>query len=189
MTDREPLRAGQLAAEVGGVALAWVLLYWLNGLLFARLQYSDYINWIFLPAALRVLAVLLFGWRGALGLFFGAWITFDPTMGHSDLSILVQTVLSALAPWVAVHWTARWLNISADLKGLNFRQLTLLCVAGAGLSAAAHTLLFSVQAEDVQLLWGFVPMFGGDLLGTVLVVYSAHFALRLHRSGSSDPMR
>jgi hypothetical protein len=188
MSVREPLHAGQLAAEVGGVALLWVVLYWLNAQLFAQLQYSTYINWIFLPAAVRVLAVLLFGWRGALGLFMGALITFDMTLGDSGLSILVQTALSALAPWAAVHWTARWLKMNTDLQGLNFRQLALLCLAGAGLSAAAHTMLFSVQAHDPQLLWGFLPMFGGDLLGTLLVVYAAHFALRLYSPGPPKPM-
>jgi len=188
MSVREPLHPGLLAAEVGGVVLLWVLLFRLNEQLFTELEYNAYVNWIFLPAALRVLAVLLFGWRGALGLFIGALITFDMTLGHSGLSILAQAALSALAPWVAVCWTVRWLKMSADLQGLNFKQLALLCIAGSGISAAAHTLLFSVQASDPQLLWGFMPMFGGDLLGTMLVVYAAHFVLRLYMPGPPKPM-
>jgi hypothetical protein len=179
MTVREPAPVGEQVTAVGGVALLWVLLYWLNGWLFISLEVNPYVNWIFLPAALRVLAVLVFGWRGALGLFIGALITFDPNTGSSAFSAVPQAALSALAPWVAVTCTARCLGVATDLKGLSFKQLALLSAAGAGLNALSHSLLFSYLAEDLALLQGFWPMFGGDLLGTLLVVYSAHFALRL----------
>jgi hypothetical protein len=179
MTVREPVRAGLLATEVGGIALLWMLLYGLNGWLFASLEVNPYVNWIFLPAALRVLAVLVFGWRGALGLFIGALITFDPNTGSSAFSAIPQAALSALAPWVAVTGTARWLGVAPDLKGLSFKQLALLSFAGAGLNALSHSLLFSYLADDLALLQAFWPMFGGDLLGTLLVVYAAHAALRM----------
>ena len=57
--------------EVGGVALAYWLLYDLNAWFFASFSFTATVAWIFLPAAIRVIAVLLLGWRGFAGLFIG----------------------------------------------------------------------------------------------------------------------
>ena len=47
--------------EICAVALLWVALFEVNNWLFSITEVSRYINWIFLPAALRVLAVLVLG--------------------------------------------------------------------------------------------------------------------------------
>lgn len=161
------------------MTLLWFLTYRLNQWLFSGLEFSTHINWIFLPAALRVAAVLLFSWRGALGLFLGAMITYSPSMGSNVMNSVAVAAVSALAPLLAVSFTSRWLKTAADLKGLNFGQLSLMCLAGAMLSAFAHTLLVVYQTGELSQFRGFFPMFAGDLLGTVLVVYAAHFAIRL----------
>jgi hypothetical protein len=174
------------AAEIVGVGLLWLFSYRLNEWLFPALQFSANVSWIFLPAALRVLAVLMFSWRGALGLFLGSWLTYMPHMGGNVVNSLALCTVSALAPLVAVWFTGWCLKVRADLQGLNFRQLAILCCAGAFVSAFAHTLLFMYQSGNLELFRGFFPMFAGDLLGTLLVVYAAHFAMRLWRPFQGD---
>lgn len=169
-----------MGAEMVGVAVLWLLIYRLNTWLFSAIEFNEQVNWIFLPAALRVVAVLLFSWRGAAGLFLGAMLTYSPDVMGEDLTQrLALCAVSALAPLLAVWLTCRWLKTAVDLRGLDFGQLAWLCLAGAASSALAHTLLFMYQAADLGLIRGFLPMLAGDLLGTLLVVYAAHFAMRL----------
>lgn len=166
------------AGEIAGVAVVWVMLFKLNGWLFFAFDFAPNINWIFLPAAVRMAAVLLFGVRGAAGLFVGALITSSPELGGGLFSSVLAAAVSALAPLTAVYVASRQLKIPVDLQGLNFGQLAAVCIAGAALSAFAHTVLFSVQAGELETMQGFFPMFTGDLLGTLIVVYAVHFVLR-----------
>ena len=164
--------------EIAGVAVLWVLLFKLNGWLFFASEFGQHVNWIFLPAAVRVVAVLMFRMRGAVGLFVGALTTSTPEPSGGMFDGVLAAALSALAPLTAVYLVSRQLRISDDLQGLNFGQLAAMSCAGAALSALAHTVLFSIQAGELERLWGFFPMFIGDLLGTLIVTYTVYFALR-----------
>ena len=62
-------------AAVPAVALLWVGLYHLNDWMFAAFEEGRAANWIFLPAGLRLIAVLVLGWRGVLGLWLGTLAT------------------------------------------------------------------------------------------------------------------
>ena len=116
---------------VGGVALAWVALFELNAYWFEFLVVSPYVGWIFLPAALRVLAVLLFKARGVLGLFLGALITNASLWGAQWLDALALSAVSALAPALALWLGFRWLKLEPTLQGLNGRQLLALSAIAA----------------------------------------------------------
>ena len=54
---------------------AWCSAYYLNEWLFLQfILVKNFISWVFLPAAIRVLAVLLAGWIGVVGDFLGMLI-------------------------------------------------------------------------------------------------------------------
>jgi hypothetical protein len=180
------LSAPQMAAEVAAVVVTWLAAYKLNEWLFTGLLYDHIVYWIFLPAALRVLAVLLFSWRGALGLFIGALLTYTPLMSQTPVGNIALAAASALGPLLGVGLISRWFGIPADLFGLTITQLALMCCAGAAASAGAHTLLIAWQEGKSELIWNFFPMFSGDLAGTLLVVYAVHFVLRVWFPEPSD---
>lgn len=165
-------------AEVSAVTLIWTLLFELNRWLFSIAELNDSISWIFLPAALRVAAVLLLGWRGAVGLFMGAMLTNHPVVGVDMLDSFARSTISAAAPLVAVGVTKRWLHLSPDLAGLTFKQLAIISIAGAAVSAIAHNIYFSFHSGSHSLVGGIVPMFGGDVLGTLIVLYVCAILLR-----------
>jgi len=179
MNPRSAFPVVVVAAEIACVAILWALLFKLNGVMFKALEFSQHVSWIFLPAALRVLAVLLFRWRGAVGLFLGALLTSSQSLQSLAPYPWIAAALSAVAPLFAVEIAKHHLRISSDLQGLSFQKLALVCSAGAAVSALAHSLLYSHQTGDRAAMWGFFPMFAGDLVGTVVVVYTAHFCLRL----------
>ena len=51
----------------------------INELLFKRLEFAEGINWIYLPAGVRLLATLLFAEAGAIGL-----LAISPTIWSSE---------------------------------------------------------------------------------------------------------
>lgn len=160
------------------VAASWILLYLLNGLLFEALMVSSQVSWIFLPAALRMLSVLLFGWAGALGIFVGSLITGLYGSAGTDWAVSLQLAgLSALSPLVALLLAGRILHLRVNLSGLKSMQLLGLSVIAAGCAALLHNVGFVWLDLAVSVKSGLVPMFVGDLLGTLVVLYLARLVI------------
>ena len=65
----------QFVLIVSGTALAWRAAFDLNMWLFSDAALTDRAHWVFLPAALRIMAVLILRTPGALGLMLGAYLT------------------------------------------------------------------------------------------------------------------
>ena len=176
---RQSLRpAGAAIGGVAGVALAWCLLFELNDLLFAKLALSDHVSWVFLPAALRLVAVLLFGLVGAAGLFVGALLT-QLNAGSPDVAEAVALAsISALAPWLTVQAALRWLGIPRDLRGMQWRQLALIAAACAAVCSLAHQLYLTPEWALWSGLPDLGPMFIGDLAGMLILGWLASRVLR-----------
>jgi hypothetical protein len=166
---------------VGGVALIWVALFKLNAYWFEFLAVSPYVGWIFLPAALRVLAVLLFKGRGVLGLFLGALMTNASLWGTEWWDAFSLSAVSALAPALAIGLGFRWLKLEPTLNGLNGWQLLTLSALAALTNSVLHGLLFYALDYDTPWQSAMLSMTVGDFAGTLLVLYSAYFAMRWWR--------
>ena len=170
------------------VAIAWVTLYLVNDWLFQFVAVSEYVSWVFLPAAVRMLAVLLAGWFGVAGLFVGSLITglygFDGTpIGQ----VVVLAGLSALAPMLALILCTSWLNLRSDLRGLSALQLLALSVVCGALTAGLHSLHLWGFGVVGQFSDAFLPMFVGDLVGTVTMLYVAKILLSQVGSKPQSP--
>jgi len=168
-----------LVASVVAVALLWVLLFRLNRWALSSFEVTVFISWIFLPAAIRVLAVMVCDWAGALGLFVGALFTHqtDPAASLSDG--LVLAFLSATGPLLACWLCTRLLSLPTTLTGLSARQLLVFATMGAVFNAVPHNIYFYLSGSMASPIEGLVPMFLGDLLGTAVVLYAVSFTLRL----------
>jgi hypothetical protein len=151
-----------------GFAVFYVVLYELHRIMEPLVGVVDArVSFIFLPAFVRVVAVLVAGFAGAFGIFVGALFL---GVGNGD-SLWVATAhaaISALSPCLAVLLLQFAIRRSAGL----FDLWTLLLVAGftSLLSALLHGAFWaefeptalSVGAHTVSLM-----MFG-DLLGIFL---------------------
>jgi hypothetical protein len=166
---------------VGGIALAWVALFKLNAYWFSFLAVSPYVGWIFLPAALRVLAVLLFKTRGVLGLFLGALITNASLWGSEWWDALALSAVSALAPALAIGLGSRWMKLKPALNGLNGWHLLALSALAALSNSVLHGLLFYAIEHDTPWQSAMLSMTVGDFVGTLMVLYSAYFVMRWWR--------
>lgn len=168
---------------VGGVALTWVALFQLNAYWFERFNVSPYAAWIFLPAAVRVLAVLLFQGRGVLGLFVGAMITNAGLFNQHLFEALALSTMSAVAPALAVWLGIRWFKLQPALAGMNGLQLIGLSALAAACSSLLHSALFFWLSYDISWIHSVASMTVGDFVGTLIVLYSAYFVMRWVRLG------
>lgn len=164
---------------IGSVATVWIALFKLNLWLFASIGVSQFISWIFLPAAIRMLSVMLFDGVGAIGLFIGAVITSNPLVDHNLSSAIILAGLSALGPMVAVTLCTKWLNLPPNLAGLGPRQLSLYALVGALCNVIPHNIYFYFSGKVENPLEGVFSMFTGDVLGTLIVLYVSALFLRV----------
>jgi glucose-6-phosphate-specific signal transduction histidine kinase len=173
--------AAQAGIEIGVVAAAWTLLFWFNGWLFASFAVSKYVSWIFLPAAIRVLAVMVADWRGVCGLFLGAMITSGPILDLQPERAVLIALLSACVPYIAVVISTRYLKLNNRLDSITAKQLIGISVAGALCSALLHSVYYAATDESARFIQTFVPMFVGDMLGTAIVLAAASVVLKASR--------
>jgi hypothetical protein len=157
-----------------GVALA------ANEWLFTHLEFVPGINWIYLPAGMRLLCVLLFGNAGALGLLLISWLVCFLYFFPDDyLRAFMGGVLSATAPWIANRIAQTVFGLRASLTNLSAARL-LVCVLLFSLAnPLLHHIWFAISGDTDRLLHGFVVMFIGDLAGTLIVVYAVKGILAL----------
>lgn len=155
---------------VFGVAVVWLMFYTLNDWLFAQLAYTAHAHWIFLPAALRVLVVLLLGGEGAIGLMVGAYLTL-PHESPNDLAFEIALALSSgLAPLAAVAFCQRLFKISYDLRGLRGSHIIALSVVSAlANSVLLNIIMFASERHHGDGVLA-ATILVGDMLGAALVL-------------------
>ena len=160
----------QAAVIVTGVAVIWLSFFKVNDWLFSQLAYTDRAHWIFLPAALRIIAILLFGGVGALGLMAGAYLTL-PSTNPDEFGLEVAfAVSSGLAPLIAVVICQRFFRINRDLAGLRGSHIIALAVANAlANTVLMNSLMLAAERHHGNGLLA-ATIFVGDLFGAALMV-------------------
>ncbi len=186
--DSHPTRPalGAWAIAAACTALAYAGFFVLNRWLFSTFVVSEYIAWVFLPAAIRMVAVLLAGWAGVVGLFVGSLAVISPLLQSDPVHALILATLSSVPSLYAAR-AVRWLRrLPGTLTGMTGRDLLCFGLAGGLANSTVHTLYFMLRAESWQPLAGFVPMFVGDAVGTFLMLYLGAMGLRRIRLPGRD---
>lgn len=165
---------------VVGIAVAWVLLFQVNMSLFSHLKQTHYITWIFLPAGLRMVTILLFGEIAILGLFAGALLSgFILQIGLS--TAIVLSLISAINPYISVSISKRFLKIDDLLSNLSAPQLITLSLTSALFSGICHNIYFYYMHMSKQPLVDTVGMFTGDFIGCLLLLYIFSITIKFIR--------
>jgi hypothetical protein len=159
--------------------LLFLFALFLNELLFTKLEFARGINWIYLPAGMRLLCILLFAEAGAVGLLLVSWgVCFLYFFPDDVLRSFVGGVVAAAAPYL-VYRAAGWLaGARTSLADLTPGRLLVYAVAFSIASPLLHHLWFALRGQD-NLFSGFLVMAAGDLAGTLIVLYSAKTLLTL----------
>lgn len=175
---------GQHALLVLGSALLYAGFFHLNHWLTQALAHTPHVNWVFLPAGFRVLLVLGLGWPGALGIMLGNWwIDLDLWTAPLWVSTCLTGVVSGFAPWCVRQAMLHWGRLDAGLEHLSLQRLLEFVLLYAAVNALGHQLLWAVLPRLESVAWIDVwPMFVGDLLGALVVLFALQRLLRLWRS-------
>jgi hypothetical protein len=172
------------ALQVLLVACVWVIFYHLSIDVLAYFAFNDETFWVFLPAGIRLVAVILFGWLGVVGLFIGNVLTPDDfPLGH----VLLLSAVSALSPKLALISGRRLLHLPPTLTSLNPFHLLVLALMASCYNALMRVGLMQLLGHS-QPLFNLLPMFVGDLVGTFIIFYLAVFSLWLARRWFMPPL-
>jgi hypothetical protein len=152
------------------VATLYIVGFYANDALFSDLEHHRGAHWIFLPAGLRLLSILLLGSLGALGIFLGSLLVAINLGQSTPLGIIVESVISAGAPLLTYYLALRY-GLSVNLKNLNAKTLFLLATFFAGSCALMHSIWYATQGVAESFTASLIAMFVGNLLGTLIVLY------------------
>ncbi len=168
------------AAMVVTTMLAFIAMLAANEWLFTRLEFVPGINWIYLPAGMRLLCVLLFGDAGAIGLLLVSWLVcFFYFFPNDFMRSFMGGILAAAAPWIANRIAQQAFGLRASLNNLSPARLLVCIVLYSIASPLLHHIWFAIHGGNDDLLRSFIVMFVGDLNGTLIVVYAMKGLLAL----------
>jgi hypothetical protein len=152
----------------------------INELLFKQLEFAEGINWIYLPAGVRLLTTLLFAEAGAIGLLLVSWLyCFFILFPHDPLRAFAGGILASAAPYLVYLGAKRWLDLQGSLANLAAWQVLVCALAYSLASPFLHHLWFALYEGREHLLNSFAVMALGDFTGTVLMLFFTKWVMRL----------
>jgi|GEM_PF-739645 len=184
MTDqiRHPEFSGPLLALISFGA------YWasfrLNGLISPWTEYAPGVSLVFLPAGVKLVALLVAGGWGLLGLASAALLMATDVWTQSGIGELAGNIAVWLGvPYLVVELMLRVLDVDRDLGNLRFWPLLLIvatATAAGSFASSAYAVAFHGR-QETDYLGAALAMLLGDVVGAGLVVILAVAALQLPR--------
>jgi hypothetical protein len=155
---------------VGITLLVFLSLNWLNEVLFIQFEQSSGVNWVFIPAGVRLLATLLFGFAGFEGLLLaGLYLNFHHFDFHSDFRAWSGAFSGAAGPYIAYLFAKHWFDLRGRLQGLTVQRLLFTGVLCGFMSPIFHHALMWVLTGVVD--WSaLTAMIIGDVVGILIVL-------------------
>jgi hypothetical protein len=190
MIQLPEVRCSHIATAVAS-GLLFSLSFRLNQYFDERFVYSAGISLLFLPAGVKLLAVLVGRLPAIVGLlvvgiYLGAGIWPDKAM----TSIVYFAIVSLMTYPIAAFGLMHLLHIHRDLSNLRYHHIVLLSLAASVLNGVVHNWLYLTQGvTTIEDLWQkSAAMAMGDFMGCFVVVALFHAAtgvLRKTRSHTS----
>ena len=164
-------------------AMAYTSLFYFNGWLTDGLVFGLGVNWIYLPAGLRLFLTLIFGLPGAIGIAAASFLISYYGDFPRELTVCAGIgLISGFAPYLARYFVFSNLRLESDLSNLNFPKLIVCILIYSLLSAGLHQWWFSTMSlEDTGSVHHFAVMFIGDVLGSLLLISLIKYCLDLMR--------
>lgn len=180
--------------ELSGPLLALLSFaaYWasfrLNGLVGAWTEYAPGVSLIFLPAGVKLVALLVAGGWGLLGLAAAAlWMATEVWAQSGAGELLGNIAVWLGVPFLVVELMLKLLGVHRDLRNLGFWQLVLVALGAttaSSFASSAYAVMFHGRHET-DWLGSALAMLLGDIVGTGLVVIVGMTALQVLRALAS----
>lgn len=166
-------------------ALLYATLFYINSWLASDLTFSLGVNWIYLPAGLRLLLTLIFGLPGAFGIALTSFlISYFGEFPQELATCIGIGLISGFAPYLARFFVLTNIRLSPDLSDLSLPKLISCILIYALLSSGLHQWWFAVRGlEQAGSVNHFFVMFIGDVLGTLLFIAVIKYSLSFLKRG------
>lgn len=159
-------------------ALLYALAFGINSFLMDSLTFSLGVNWIFLPAGLRLLLTLLFGFSGAIGIALSSvLIAINFYFEHDLISGLGAGLIGGLAPYFANLFVFKNMSLTSNLETLDGNKLLNCIFIYSLISPVLHQAWFFIRGINDNFIEHVGVMFIGDLVGTLIIIYLAKLAI------------
>jgi hypothetical protein len=166
--------------SISGTVLVYLLTLWLDERLFLHSGFPRFVEWIYLPTGIRLLSTLLLGMDGAIGLLIAALLVdFFHYFPHDPVRAIAGAIISSVGPYAVYRLALERYGLKASLVNLTPRRLLVLAFAVAFTNATLHHIWFALAGTTPNLLESYSMMFGGDLLGALILLYIVKGLLRL----------
>jgi hypothetical protein len=165
-------------------ALLYSALFFFNDWLTETLKYDLGVSWIYLPAGLRLLLILIFGLAGAIGIAAASFaISYFGVFPPDLLTCIGIGLISGFAPLFAKWAVVSNTYISNDLSNLSMQKILLCIVVYALMSSGFHQYWFELRDLESGSLNHFLVMFIGDVAGSILLIALIKYGIDLMRRG------
>jgi len=160
-------------------AVLFVGFFQLNGWAFSNFEYREGVNWVFLPAGFRVILVLIAGLPGGFGIMLGTWFIDRETLGgDAGAMALLNGIVSGFTPWLVLKVSENYGVLNHQLQRMTGHQLLNFTLLYAAANALAHHLSWWFFNRSELNIWVDIwPMFIGDTVGALLMLYAFKFLL------------
>ena len=163
-----------------GTAIVFLLTLVANEWIFRHSEFVRGVNWVYLPAGVRLLCTLLFGEAGAIGILVASWIScFAYYFPNDPVRAAFGGIISALAPYLVYLFATRKLGLNTSLSNLTAGKLLLLILLYSVASPALLHAWIALSGDTENLGERFLVMFIGDLSGTLILIYTLKVGLWL----------
>lgn len=174
-----------MAPHLGLIALSFALsrlTFELHELLTPYVAYTQGVDLLFLPAGVKLVLIMVAGWRGALGCglsLLSLSTRFWP--GVEPVWLLCYSTLSVGITWLVVSVMLRHMALGPTLEGLSFWELVQIDMLNTLLHGiAVNGYFWSLGLRSSETFWSAaLAMTLGDFLGAGVIMLVVLLAARL----------
>ncbi|PRH22467.1 MASE1 domain-containing protein [Burkholderia multivorans] len=167
-------------ASVIGTALVFVVSLWVNQEVFTHSELVRGVNWIYLPSGVRLLATLLLGSDGAIGLLVASWLVdFLYFFPNDPIRSIAGGIIATVAPYATYRLAREHYGLHASLTNLTPKRLLVLALAFSVANPLLTNIWLALRGQTTNIGERFFAMFVGDLSGTLIILYTIKILLPL----------
>ncbi|WP_321865262.1 MASE1 domain-containing protein [Paraburkholderia tropica] len=160
-------------ASIIGTVVVFVLSLWINQEVFTHSEFVRGVNWIYLPSGVRLLATLLFGADGAIGLLVASWLVdFLYFFPNDPIRSIAGGIIATIAPYAVYRIARERYGLRASLTNLTPKRLLVLALAFSVANPLLTNIWLALNDNTTNIGERFFAMFVGDLSGAVIVLYA-----------------
>src|SRR5690606_27486272 len=145
------MSVGLKLGMVLSTTVVFLVMLALNEWIFINSEFVRGVNWVYLPAGVRLLCTLLFGGPGAIGLLIASWLACVYYFFPDDvIRSIAGTLISTAAPYLVYRYARYAYCLQSSLSNLGPKSLLVCAAAYAFANALLHHLWFLMHGDTVK---------------------------------------